>query len=72
MNNETPPRDCESATEYLINWLKAVKADRLLNPEVFINREPGFYIGGVKYMDGDTVVTDNHGLPHIIGAGCCE
>ncbi len=71
MNNETPP-DSESATEYLINWLKAVKAERLTNPEAFINREPGFYIGGVKYKDGDTVVTDNHSLPHIIRAGFCE
>ena len=71
MNNETP-NDNKSAAEYLLNWAKAVRKERLLNPEVFINKEPGFYIGGIKYKDGDVIVTDNHGLPHIIRAGCCE
>ena len=71
MNNETP-NDNKSAAEYLLSWVKANRKERLLNPEAFINREPGFYIGGVKYKDGDTVVTDNHGLPYIIRAGYCE
>jgi len=66
------PNDSKSATEYLLNWMKAVQEERVNNPEAFINRGPGIFIGGLIYMPGDTIVTDNHGLPHIIRAGCCE
>lgn len=66
------PDDNKSATEYLLKWMQSKKMEILHNPEVFIQREPGFYIGGLKYKEDDTVVTDNHGLPHIIRAGCCE
>jgi hypothetical protein len=66
------PNDNSSAKEYLLKWMESVKKERLHNPEAFIDREPGFYVGGLKVMPGDTFVTDNHGLPHIIRAGCCE
>ena len=70
--NDKIPNDNKSATEYLLNWMKAVNEERLRNPEAFITREPGIYIGGQKLMSKDTVVTDNYGLPQIIRAGCCE
>ncbi len=66
------PNDNKSATEYLLNWMHGIKMERLHNPEAFIERKPGFYIGGIRWEPGDSVVTDNHGLPHIIRAGCCE
>ncbi len=70
--NDRIPNDNKTATVYLLNWMKAVREERVNNPEAFINREPGIYIGGLKFMPADSIVTDNHGLPHIIGAGCCE
>ena len=65
------PNDSKSAKEYLLKWMQLIKIQKQENPDI-IKREPGFYIGGIKYMPGDTIVTDNHGLQHIIRAGCCE
>ena len=65
------PNDSKSAKEYLLRWMQLIKIQKQENPDI-IKIEPGLYIGGVKYMPGDTIVTDNHGLPHIIRAGCCE
>ena len=70
--NDRIPNDNKTATAYLLNWMKTVKEERANNPEAFINTKSGIYIGGLKLMPADSIVTDNHGLPHIIRAGCCE
>ena len=62
----------EEAKQYLLNWMKRVREEMINNPEAFHNREPGFYIGGQKLKEGDSIVNDNNGLPHIIRKGCCE
>jgi hypothetical protein len=64
------PNDSKSATAYFLEWMQKKKIQEQENPRSF-KREPGLYIGGLKCMPGDTLVTDNHGLPHIIRAGCC-
>ncbi len=70
--NDRIPNDNKTATTYLLNWMKVVREERVNNPEALTNREPGIYIGGLKLMPADSIVTDIHGLPHIIRAGCCE
>jgi len=50
----------------------ASKMERLDNPKLFINKEPGLCISGLKCMPKETVVPDNHGLPYITRAGYCE
>ena len=62
----------EDAKEYLLNWMRRVKEELLNNPEAFQPKEPGFYIGGLKLREGDTIVNDNEGFPCIIRKGCCE
>lgn len=66
------PNDDQTATKYLLKWMVSVNMARLDNPEAFIKIEPGLYIGGLKCMPEDSVVTDNHGLQYIIRAGYCE
>jgi hypothetical protein len=62
----------EEATKYLLDWMKGCKEDYRNNPEAFQEKEPGFYIGGMKLNKGDKVITDSQGFPYIIRKGCCE
>jgi len=65
------PNDSESAKEYLLNWMRRRKIKHEESPGA-VKREAGFYIGGLKLLPGDTIVTDNHDLPHIIRKGYCK
>jgi hypothetical protein len=71
-SGKEPLPNSKSATEFLLKWTQAVRNERLHNPEAYIMGEPGLYIGGLKVRPEDTIVTDNHGLPQIIRADCCE
>ncbi len=66
----------EDATNYLLKWIEGMKAERKNNPEAFQEgyRESGtgLFIGGIKFKEGDKIVTDNQGLPHIHRKGCFE
>ena len=46
------------ATQYLLQWMEALKKERINNPEALIEREPGLYIGGQKLQSGDSIFTD--------------
>ena len=69
LNNEITP---EQAGEFFLNCLKNILVNRQNNPEAFLTKEPGLYIGGMKVKKGDTIVNDNEGFPCIIRKGCCE
>ena len=63
----------EYATCYLLNLMKKYKEELRNNPEAYQLKEPGFYIDGMKLMQGDTIVNDKkNGLPCIIRKGCCQ
>jgi regulator of RNase E activity RraA len=51
--------------------MEQAKKEWIHNPEAFIPRDPGFYVGGVKLQPGDTIINDNHGLPIILRTGIC-
>ena len=73
MPDDIPENTPEYATQYLLNWMKKCKEELRDNPEAFQLKEPGFYIGGMKLMPGDTIVNDKkNGLPYIIRKGCCQ
>lgn len=64
--------DDKSASKYILQWLERIKRDWIYNPEAFIKREPGLYVGGVKVLPGDTITNNNHGLPIVHRAGTFE
>ncbi len=73
MPDDIPENTPGYATQYLLNWMKKCKEEFRNNPKAFQIKEPGFYIGGMKLMSGDTVVNDKkNGLPFIIRKGCCQ
>jgi hypothetical protein len=72
MMNDKSEFDDNSDTEYILRWIESIKREWIHNPEAFIKKEPGLYVGGVKVLPGDTFVTDNHGLPIVHRAGTCE
>ena len=71
--DDFPGNNPDYGTRYLLNWMKKYKEEYRNNPEAFQIKEPGFYVGGMKLMPGDTVVNDKkNGLPYIIRKGCCQ
>lgn len=70
--NEYTDMTPDDARQYLINWMKKLRAELRDNPEAFQIREPGLYLGGMKLEEGDIIVNDNNGLPCIIRKGCFE
>jgi hypothetical protein len=60
------------ATQYLLQWMEALKKERINNPEALIEREPDFYIGGQKLQPRDSIFADVEGLPRIIRAKCFQ
>jgi hypothetical protein len=43
-----------------------IKDDMRIHPQKYPSQKPGLYIGGIRWEEGDEIVTLEDGLPHII------
>jgi hypothetical protein len=58
-----------SHKERFLALMKLIKEDRLTHPEKYPYRKPGLYLGGVRWEEGDEIITMEDGLPHIVRNG---